>query len=215
MIQQDKIRVYIVDDHPLVHRGLRSVFEDYSQIEVAGGAFTSIEALRDISALRPDVALVDWRLVGEDGSHLCLQLKALDRPPRVLVLTTFSDESSILAAVGAGADGFVVKTSQDHVLVAAITTVAAGGTVWPASATLSFRELLQHDSHGGKSPLDLLSPQEQRVVASIAKGKTNKEIATEFGVSEKTVRNQVSSLMQKLKVDRRAQAAAVYVKYQL
>jgi DNA-binding NarL/FixJ family response regulator len=215
MTKNKRIRIFFVDDHPVVHWGLLAMFEDFPQIEVAGRSFNAETVMQEILELKPDVVLVDWRLAGQDGACLCRQLKALESPPRVLILTSFGDESNVIASVGAGADGFVLKTSQDDVLVAAITTVAAGGTVWPVSAASSFRErLVSGGSVKPKSPLDQLSPRERRVLALIAVGKTNKEIALEFGVSEKTVRNQASSLMQKLGVDRRAHAAAMFVKYQ-
>ncbi len=206
--------VYVVDDHPVVRAGLKSMFEDYPLIEWAGAAPDATTALRELAELASVVVLVDLRLPDRDGCALCRELKLLRHPPRVLVLTSFGDEADMVAAFAAGADGYVLKTSADDVLVAAIVTVATGGTVWPSALPLA-RPHGPGAAGSRSGGLDLLSPQELRVLARLADGKTNKEIALSFGVSEKTVRNQVSHLMRKLRVDRRAHAAACYVKWTL
>ena len=210
------IRVYLVDDHRMVRAGLRAIFEDYPEIQIVGEAPDAATALQELPALVPVVALVDLRLPDQDGCSLCRQLKAWPRPPRVLILTSFGEEEDVLAAVGSGADGYLMKTSQDAALVAAITTVATGGTVWPSLARLALQGQRRTTADGqSRNLLDSLSPQERRVLGLVAQGKTNKEIAGTFGVSEKTVRNQVSHLMRKLGVERRAQAAAYFVRFDL
>ncbi len=210
--EPDKVRVYLVDDHPVVRAGLRAILEEYPVIKVIGEASLGSVALKEIPVVQPDVVLLDLRLPDQDGCSLCCLLKALREPPRVLILTSFGGDDRILAAMGAGADGYLLKDNRDDVLVAAITMVASGGTVWPCLS----------DPDSGKGPrgpsqpgglLARLSPQELRVLAVLTDGKTNKEIAARFEVSEKTVRNQVSSLMQKLGVERRAQAAAYYARF--
>ena len=205
------IRVHVVDDHPVVRSGLCSILGECPKLLVAGEAADAVGALNDIPTIQPDVALVDVRLPDLDGLELCRRLKSLPQPPQVLMLTSFGETDNVMAAVGAGADGFVLKTSQVDVLVAAITTVAAGGTVWPAPTLRTIRE--QGAGEQTSNKLRLLSPQERRVLALIAQGKTNKEIGGAHGVSEKTVRNQVSHLMRKLSVERRAHAAAYYVRF--
>jgi two-component system, NarL family, response regulator DevR len=209
-----RIRVFIVDDHPLARKGLRSIFEDYPQILVVGEADDGAKALTAIPALQPNVALVDLYLPDQDGCSLCRMLKSLPQPPHVLILSSFGDEGKFLNAIGSGADGYVLKDSHDDVLVSAITMVASGGTVWPRLATRTLRERLQSNASQAPSKLGLLSDQERRVLAQITEGKTNKEIGALLNIPEKTIRNQVSSLMEKLGVDRRAQAAAYYIRYQ-
>ncbi len=211
--EPDKVKVYLVDDHPVVRAGLRAILEEYPVIKVIGEAGLGSVALKEIPSARPDVVLLDLRLPDQDGCELCCLLKALREPPRVLILTSFGGDDRILAAMGSGADGYLLKDNRDDVLVAAITMVASGGTVWPC---LSDRDLGKGMPRGAAQPgglLARLSPQELRVLAVLTEGKTNKEIAAHFGVSEKTVRNQVSSLMQKLGVERRAQAAACYARF--
>jgi len=208
-----RIRVYVVDDHHVVRAGLSAIFEDYPQIQLVGEAADAALALKDLPALRPDVVLVDLRLPGQDGCSLCRQLKRPPCPPGVLILTSFSEDHLVLAAVASGADGYVLKTSDDDALVAAITTVAAGSTVWPPLKGLGWPQRDSSRASQGAIRLESLSPQERRVLALVAEGKTNKEIAVAFNVSEKTVRNQVSHLMRKLSVERRAQAAAYYSKF--
>jgi DNA-binding NarL/FixJ family response regulator len=210
---QKTVRVYIVDDHHIVRAGLRAIFEEYGQIQVVGEAGDASSTLREVPALHPEVVLVDVRLPGQDGCSLCRQLKSLPQAPRVLMLTSFGGADLVLEALASGADGYVLKDSRDDVLVAAITTVAAGQTVWPALATRGFREGPPRDGEKNPNRLHLLSPQEGRVLALMAEGRTNKEIGQTFSVSAKTVRNQASSLMRKLEVARRAQAAAYYVKF--
>ena len=210
---EKQIRIYLVDDHPVVRAGLKAMFADYPQIQVAGEASNAATSLHEIPALQPDVVLLDLRLPDTDGFILCQKLKSLPQPPRVMFLTSYGEEDNILAALGSGADGYMLKESRDDVLVSAITMVASGGTVWPSLITRSFREHLHSASDPIQIKLHLLSPQEQRVLALVAEGKTNKEIGGLLGVSEKTIRNQISSLMKKLAVERRAQAAAYYVRF--
>lgn len=207
------IRVFVVDDHPVVRAGLCSILRDCPKLLVAGEAADASGALMDIPTIQLDVALVDIRLPDLDGLELCRRLKALPQPPGILMLNSFGETGNVMAAVSSGADGFVLKTSQVDVLVAAITTVASGGTVWPSMTLRAFREQGSGAGETAANKLRLLSPQERRVLALIAQGKTNKEIGGAHGVSEKTVRNQVSHLMRKLAVERRAHAAAYYVKF--
>ena len=207
------IQVYLVDDHRMVRAGLRVILEDHPELQIVGEAGDAATALRELAALGPVVALVDLRLPDLDGCGLCRQLKALPQPPYVLVLTSFGEEDNIIAAVGSGADGYVLKTSEDEALIAAIKTVASGGTVWPQLARRTLSAQGTARLRTVQSRLEELSPQERRVLALLAEGKTNKEIGVAYAVSEKTVRNQVSNLMRKLGVERRAQAAAYFIKY--
>jgi len=203
-----QIRVYVVDDHHVVRAGLRAIFEDYPQVLLVGEAPDGATALRELPAVQAEVALVDLRLPDQDGCSLCRQIKRLPQPPRVLILTSFGAEKDILAAAGSGVDGYVLKTSDDDVLVAAITTAAAGGAVWPSASPGTLLP-----GGRGTPALESLSPQERRVLALVAQGKTNKEIGGAFEVSEKTVRNQITNLMRKLGVERRSQAAVLFTRF--
>ena len=156
---------------------------------------------------------MDVRLKGMDGFNLCRQLKSRAEPPRVLMLTSYGETDNILSAISAGAAGYVLKDSHDDVLVAAIITVAASGSVWPSQTVSSLRETASSQQITPANLLERLSPQETRILALISEGKTNKEICQLLGSSEKTVRNQVSSLMHKMEASRRSQAAAYYVKH--
>ena len=137
---------------------------------VMGEAADATTALREVAELQPDLALVDLRLPDTDGIELCHRLKSLPQPPQVLLLTSFGEEDNVMAALGTGADGFILKTSDDDVLVAAITTVASGGTVWPSLAMRRFRENGQRPCKGSANKLHLLTAQERRVLALIAQG---------------------------------------------
>jgi two-component system, NarL family, response regulator DevR len=196
----------------MVRIGLKTIFADYPQVRVIGEADNAATALREITQLKPQVALVDLRLPDSDGCRLCRKLKALPAPPRVLILTSFSESENILMAMGSGADGYLLKDSRDDVLISAITMVASGGTVWPNLAARTLRKGLRRSDTNRTDKLGLLTPQELRVLATLAEGKTNKEISHLFGVAEKTVRNQVSSIMRKLEVEHRSQAAIFYIK---
>ena len=210
---ENQISVYIVDDHSMVRAGLCSIFQDYPQIKVVGSAPDAELALAEVPCIKPDVVLVDVRLKGMDGFGLCRHLKSDTEPPRILMLTSYGEADNILSAISAGADGYVLKDSHDDVLVAAITTVAAGGSVWPSQTVSTFREKASNKQTASTNMLEKLSPQETRVLALISEGKTNKEISQLMGTAEKTVRNQVSNLMHKLDASRRSQAAAYYVKH--
>lgn len=205
------IRLLLVDDHEVVRVGLKKVLEADPQMVVAGEAATAGEAVARAQADRPDVVLMDIRLPDGDGIEACRDILATCPNVRVLFLTSFADDETVLGAVLAGAHGFCVKRMDVESLVQSIRRVAAGESVLDPVAT---QRMLDWVRSGGTPPAgqQTLSPQEQRIVALVAEGKTNKEIAQELGLSPNTVKNYLSNAFQKLQITRRGQAVALFHK---
>lgn len=205
------IRILLVDDHEVVRVGLKKVLAADPQMVVAGEAATAGEAVARARADRPDVVLMDIRLPDGDGIQACRDILATCPDVRVLFLTSFADDETMLAAVLAGAHGFCVKRMDVESLVQSIKRVAAGESVLDPVAT---QRMLDWVRGGGVPPTgqQTLSPQEQRIVSLVAEGKTNKEIAQELNLSPNTVKNYLSNAFQKLQISRRAQAVALFHK---
>lgn len=203
------ISVFLLDDHELVRRGLRTVLEDAGDIQVVGEAGTAAEALVRIPVVRPEVAVLDVRLPDGEGITVCRDVRAsTDPPPACLMLTSFSDDDALFGAIMAGAAGYLLKQISSSAVVDAVRTVAAGGSLLDAKVTATVMNRLRGDH--GDTRYGLLSPQEQRVLDLIAEGLTNREIGERLNLAEKTVKNYVSSLLHKLGLQRRTEAA-VYV----
>ena len=210
----ETIRVYLVDDHRVVRAGLRSILAEYPRMEVVGESGEAAAALTEIAQLRPNLVLLDVRLGRDDGCDLCVRLKRLSPPPRVLMLTSYVDEELFLRALNNGADGYILKDSRDEALAAAITTVFEGGTAWGSFAPQMLRTHLKTERPSlERNILGRLTGTERCILALIAEGQTNKEIAANLSFTDKSVRNQVSALMGKLGVERRSQAAALFAKF--
>jgi two-component system, NarL family, response regulator DevR len=208
------IRVLLVDDHVVTRIGLRTLLSGFSQIEVAGEAGSVASALTEAMRLKPDIILLDVRLSDGNGFDACRQLQKLGSEARVLILTSFADDETIFESIAAGADGYLLKEIDGDGLLRAITNVAEGKSILDPAIT---RRVLSRLRMPGPEPklnskLNLLSAQERRVLALVAEGKTNKEIAVELSLSDKTVKNYLSNTLDKLKVSRRSEAAAVYVR---
>jgi two-component system, NarL family, response regulator DevR len=201
------IRLMIVDDHELVRLGLRAAFEEHADIEVVGEAATTDSAVNEALRLRPDVVLMDLRLPGGGGVQACREILADDQQMNILFLTSYSDQDSILAAVFAGARGYLLKEIGSDALVQAIRSSAAGQMITDPTINQQMLAWIKASTAGGRtaSPLDTLSPQEQRVVSLVADGKTNKEIAAVLDLSPKTVRNYLANAFDKLQVSRRSE----------
>lgn len=202
------IRVLIVDDHEMVRAGLRTLLGRFASIEIVGDAGSVEIALKEAATLKPDVVLLDIRLGSESGFDVCTGLAKIDPAPRVLVLTSFADDEVIFQAIRAGVDGYVLKDINSEALVKGIETVAAGQSM--LDPKIAARVLGRVRNPNASEPLDSLSPQEKRVLALVAQGKTNKEIGVALGLSDKTVKNYFANVLDKLNVGRRSQAAAIY-----
>jgi two-component system, NarL family, response regulator DevR len=209
------IRVLLVDDHEVIRVGLRTVLGQTLGVTVVGEAGTMAEAILQTQRLKPDVILMDVRLPDGSGIDACREILGALPGIRVIFLTSYADDDSVLAAVLAGAHGYVLKEIDSSALLEAIRSVAKGQSILDSSVTERALRWLRglHDLPAA-SGTDQLSSQEERVVALVAEGKTNKEIAVALGLSDKTVKNYLANVFQKLRITRRAQAAAFFVKRQ-
>ncbi|MEV6833027.1 response regulator transcription factor [Streptomyces sp. NPDC051133] len=210
--EQDPIRVFLLDDHEVVRRGLADLLDSEPDISVVGDADTAEHALARGPALRPHVAVLDVRLPDGDGISVCRELR--DRMPELacLMLTSFDDEDALLDAIMAGASGYVLKQIRGSDLVSAVRTVASGQSMLdPATTARLMRSLrTDHAEHPPLPPeLASLSPRERDILALIGDGLTNREIGKRLYLSEKTVKNHISRLLAKLGVQRRVQAAVL------
>jgi DNA-binding NarL/FixJ family response regulator len=202
------ISVFLLDDHEIVRRGIAQLLEAEEDITVAGEAGTAAQALARIPALRPDVAILDVRLPDGEGITVCREVRsAITPPPACLMLTSYSDDEALFGAIMAGAAGYLLKQVTGVDLVAAVRTVAAGGSLLDPRATAVVLERLRKGSEPTDPRYESLSPQERRILHLIADGLTNRQIGAEMFLAEKTVKNYVSSLLHKLGFSRRTEAA--------
>ena len=199
------VRVFLVDDHEVVRRGVAEVLEDEPGLTVAGEAGSVAEALARVPAVRPDVVVIDMRLPDGDGAELCRVLRARVPELRCLVLTSYSDQEALEAAVRAGASGFLLKQVRGPALVSAVRAVAAGGTSFDDVGPAVPR--VRPPGAAGGDRLELLTEQERTVLRLIGEGLTNRQIGQRMGLAEKTVKNYTSHLLAKLGLERRTQAA--------
>jgi DNA-binding NarL/FixJ family response regulator len=209
--QQSPVRVFLVDDHEVVRRGVHDLLDAEPDIEVVGEAGTADHAVARGPALRPDVAVLDVRLPDGDGISVCRELRSAMPGLACLMLTSFDDDDALLDAIMAGASGYVLKQIKGSDLVTAVRTVASGQSMLDPATTARLMNSLRDDS--GKDPqeqaLAALSPREREILALIGEGLTNRQIGERLFLSEKTVKNNVSRLLGKLGVERRIQAAVI------
>jgi two-component system response regulator DevR len=209
------IHVLLVDDHPVVRTGLRIITEVDTAITVVGEAASAREAMLAVRELRPDVVLLDVRLPDRSGLEVCRELKATAAPPRVLFLTSFADNPLVLAAMQVGGDGYLLKDNEPRDIVAAIRTVMRGGTMFDPVVTRAVnRELKSILPPTAPNPISTLSDQEMRVLARVAAGKSDKDIAADLGLQPKTARNYLERVFEKLGVNSRTQAAVLFDRHQ-
>jgi len=209
------IRIVLVDDHQMVRVGLKTLLESYPALVVVGEAATAAEALGVVPRLGPHVVLLDIRLPDGSGLDVCRQLRAAVPNLRVLMLTSYYTEDMVMEAIEAGAEGYLLKELNSDFLVRSITEVMEGKSILDPSVTRKVLDRVRAGESGqNKATLEMLSPQERRVIALVAEGKTNKEIGTALSLSDKTVKNYLSNLMEKLNFGRRSQAAAFYAQQQ-
>jgi two-component system, NarL family, response regulator DevR len=199
------VRVFLVDDHEVVRRGVAEVLEDDPGITVSGEAGSVAEALARVPAVRPDVVVIDMRLPDGDGAELCRGLRTRVPGLCCLVLTSYSEQEALDAAVRAGASGFLLKQVRGPALISAVRTVAAGGTLFEEVTTGVNRT--RPPKAAGGDRLRLLTDQERTVLQLIGEGLTNRQIGGRMGLAEKTVKNYTSHLLAKLGLERRTQAA--------
>jgi len=208
------IRLLVVDDHNVVRLGLRTLLNRHTDIEVVGEAGTVASAVEETARAQPDLVLMDVRLPDGDGFEACRQIRRAQPETRVLFLTSFADEKIVLESIDAGGDGFLLKEIDEDNLIRAIRNVAAGQSILDPAVTRSVLERVKNaDTPSTKGELELLSVQERRVLALVAEGKTNKEIGVALGLSDKTVKNYISNILDKLQMTRRSQAAAFFVQH--
>jgi len=202
------IRVYLLDDHEIVRRGIRDLLEQEGDIEVVGESGSAVEATRRIPALRPHVAVHDGRLPDGSGIDVCREVRSVDPEIRALILTSYDDDEALFAAIMAGAAGYVLKQIRGNDLVDTVRRVADGQSLLDPAVT---QRVLERIRRGPEEPRELrnLTEQERRILEHIAKGLTNREIAEQMFLAEKTVKNYVSSLLAKLGLERRTQAAVL------
>jgi DNA-binding NarL/FixJ family response regulator len=202
-----RISVFLVDDHEILRRGVRDLLTAEPDIDVIGEAGTALSALQRMPGLRPDVALLDVRLPDGDGISVCREIRSTLPATACLMLTSYGDDQALLGAIMAGAAGYVQKQTAGSDLVSAVRTVAAGGSTLDAEATRRVMARLREQA-AGVDPLSALTDQEKKVLELIGEGLTNRQIAERMFLSEKTAKNYVSSVLGKLGLQRRAQAAA-------
>jgi two-component system response regulator DevR len=203
----------LVDDHEIVRIGLRTLFAQTEGLEVVAESATAADAVDEAIRTNPDVVLMDVRLRDGSGVDACREILAKCPATRVLFLTSYDDEEAMLTAVFAGAQGYLLKEIGSESLLRAIRCVAAGQSILDPAATRALVDKMQSMlASGTAGGADSLSSQEHRVLALVAQGKTNKEIATALDLSDKTVKNYLSNIFQKLRVTRRAEAAAIFSK---
>jgi DNA-binding NarL/FixJ family response regulator len=202
------VRVVIADDHAVVRRGLRVFLELHDDIEVVGEAAGGTECVEVAATVRPDVILMDLKMPGVDGVTAIRQLQAAQSPARVLVITSFTDVGQVLPAIRAGAAGCVFKDVDPAALANAIRSVHAGHVVLPSDVAAALMS-----GQTGADRLSHLTAREKDVLAELAHGRSNREIARALKLAEKTVKTHVSSILMKLEVDDRTQAALYAVRH--
>jgi len=201
-----RVRVFLLDDHEIVRRGIRELLEGEPGIEVVGESGTAEEAVRRIPALRPDVAILDARLPDGSGIDVCRAVRSQDPSIRALILTSYDDDEALFAAIMAGAAGYVLKQVRGNDLVETVRRVAAGQSTLDPSVTEAVLQRLRSGPPTDPA-VARLTGQERRILTLIGEGLTNRAIAQELGLAEKTVKNYVSSLLAKLGLGSRTQAA--------
>jgi DNA-binding NarL/FixJ family response regulator len=202
------IRVFLLDDHEVVRRGLKALLNAEADIEVVGEAGTAQSAMNRLLVLRPDVAVLDVRLPDGDGVTVCREIRSALAGTACLMLTAYGNDQALLGAIMAGAAGYVMKQASGAELVDAIRVVAAGNSTLDAHATERIMQRLRERA-ADTNPVSALSAQEKRVLGLIGEGLSNREMAERMVLSEKTVKNYVASVLAKLGMHRRSQAAAL------
>jgi DNA-binding NarL/FixJ family response regulator len=210
---QMTIRIFLLDDHEIVRRGLRELLETVEDFEVVGESGSAVEAARRIPALRPNVAIFDARLPDGSGIDVCREVRSVDPAIAGLILTSFDDDQALATAVLAGAAGYLLKDIKGNGLIDAIRRAAAGEQLIDPATVDRVRR--GWTTNAGSDPrLRLLSPQERRILDHVAEGLTNRQIGEAMSLAEKTVKNYITAVLGKLGMERRTQAAVFAVTQQ-
>jgi DNA-binding NarL/FixJ family response regulator len=206
---QPPYRLLVVDDHEVVRQGLVALLDRRAGFQVVAEAGTVGEAIEAARRFRPDLVIMDIRLPDGSGIEACREIRAELPDTRVVILTSFPDEEAVLSAIVAGASGYLLKQIRARDLVSALETVGRGGSLLDPAVTEKVLERVRRIATGSEpDELAALTAQERKILLLVAEGMTNKEIAAEIFLSDKTVKNYVSSILSKLNLERRAQAAA-------
>jgi two-component system response regulator DevR len=206
------IRVLLIDDSPLIRLGLRAALEDRPELTIVGEAGSATEGMREAETLKPDVILLDLRLPDKSGLKVCREIVQRQPRARIIILTSSTDEGNVNEAIAAGAQGYLLKENDGASLANAIARVAAGQSVLDPTLTNQVLNLVKKKLEPRpQDRLASLSGQERRVLALLSEGLTNKEIGDRLNLTEKTVKNYLATVFDKIGVSRRAQAAALYV----
>lgn len=210
------LRLVVVDDHEVVRQGLVSLLDRREGFEVAAQAGTVTEAIAAAARFEPDLVIMDVRLPDGSGIEACREIRAARPETRVVMLTSYPDEEAVLSAIIAGASGYLLKQIRGRDLVTALESVGRGESLLDPAVTEKVLERVRRAASGpGSDELADLTAQERKILMLVADGKTNKEIAAEVFLSDKTVKNYVSSILAKLNLQRRTQAAAFVAKHHL
>jgi DNA-binding NarL/FixJ family response regulator len=211
--ESTQIRVFLLDDHEVVRRGIKELLESEGDIEVVGESGLAQEAARRIPALRPDVAILDGRLPDGTGMEVCRDVRSVDPSIKALILTSYDDDEALFSAIMAGAAGYILKQVRGNDLVHTVRRVAAGESTLDPSVTARVLDRVRNGPPRD-SQLEALTTQEQKILELIGEGLTNRQIAERMYLAEKTVKNYVSSLLAKLGLTSRTQAAIFATKHQ-
>ncbi len=208
------LRLLVVDDHEVVRQGLVALLDRREGFEVVAQAGTVAESIEQARAHQPDIVVMDVRLPDGSGIEACREIRAELPGTRVVMLTSYPDEEAVLSAIIAGASGYLLKQIRARDLVAALETVGRGESLLDPGVTEKVLERIRRMASGADTDeLSSLTAQERKILMLVAEGKTNKEIAADVFLSDKTVKNYVSSILSKLNLERRAQAAAFVAKH--
>ena len=206
MNDQTTIRVYLLDDHEVVRRGIKDLLEFTGDIEVVGESASAQEATARIPALRPHVAILDGRLPDGSGIDVCRDVRSIDPTIKGLILTSYDDDEALFAAIMAGASGYLLKQVRGNDLVDTVRRVAGGQSMLDPALTAQVLDRIRNGPPADEE-LEVLTTQEKRILEHIGEGLTNREIARSMQLSEKTVKNYVSAVLTKLGLTSRTQAA--------
>jgi DNA-binding NarL/FixJ family response regulator len=212
----NKQRIVLVDDHEVVRLGLKALIDRHAQFEVVGEAGTAREAVEAVSKLRPDVVVMDIRLPGASGIDACAEIVEHYPDTRVIILTSYAEDEMLFAAIRAGASGYILKQIGGEDLIRALEAIGRGEALLDSAVTQRvFQEVRKAGRDEEASAFSHLSQQEKHVLQLVSEGRTNREIAKNLFLGEGTVRNYVSSILSKLNVNNRAEAAAYAVEHNL